>query len=112
MKKPWSTAVSSARRASPTAAARGRATQGGVGKAGAAYGRSALVRWVEEGVAPDRLMVEDKSRNAQFPVAAYPGLFVQEPDGSWKRTERPRSKPLLAPITFACDRTPKGPVPQ
>ena len=57
-------------------------------------------------------MVEDKSRNAQFPVATYPGLFVQEPDGTWQRTERPRSKPSLAPITFACDRTPKGPVPQ
>jgi hypothetical protein len=91
---------------------KGRATQAGVGKACAAYGRSALVRWVEEGVAPDRLMVEDKPRNTQFPVATYPGLFVQEPDGTWKRTERPRSKPSLAPITFACDRNPQGPVPQ
>ena len=91
---------------------KGRATQGGLGKSCAAYGRSALVRWVEEGVAPDRLLVEDKSRNTQFPVATYPGLFVQETNGTWKRIERPRSKPSLAPITFACDRTPKGPVPQ
>ena len=91
---------------------KGRATQGGLGRIGAAYGRSALVRWVEEGVAPDRLLVEDKSRNTQFPVATYPGLFVQETNGTWKRIERPRSKPSLAPITFACDRTPQGPVPQ
>ncbi len=90
---------------------KGRATQGGVGRVGAAYGRNALVRWVEEGVAPDRLMVEDKTRHTQFPVATYPGLFVQEPDGSWKRTERPRAKPLLAPVTFSCNKTPEGPVP-
>ena len=89
----------------------GRATQGGVGKAGAVYGRNALIRWVEEDVAPDRIMVEDKSLNTMFPVATYPGLFVQDENGGWRRTERPRSKPSLAEITFRCDRTPKGPVP-
>ena len=90
---------------------KGRATQGGVGRVGVAYGRNALVRWVEDGVAPDRIMVEDNARHALFPVATYPGLFVQELNGEWKRTERPRSKPSLAEITFTCDRAPKGPVP-
>ena len=91
---------------------KGRAIQGGVGKACSGYGHRALIRWVEDGVAPDRIMVEDRPRNAQFPAATYPGLFVQEPNGAWTRTELPRSKPSLAEVTFACDRAPKGPVPQ
>ena len=89
---------------------KGRATQGGAGKVCAAYGRKAIIEWVEKGVAPDRIVVEDKPRGTTFPVATYPGLFIQNDKGEWTRTERPRSKPTLAEITFACDRTPPGAV--
>ena len=82
---------------------KGRATQG---ELGSAYARNALVEWVERGVAPDRIEVADRPRRTVFPVAVYPGLFVEDASGGWKRIELPRTKPRLADFIFDCDRAP------
>lgn len=84
---------------------KGRATQG---ELGGDFVRQAIIGWVERGVAPDRIMVNDRTRNETFPVATYPGLFVKGAGGEWTRVERPRTKPQLADFIFACDRTPAG----
>ena len=70
--------------------------------------RQALVKWVEEGVAPERLPNVFKqmkaSKKVVYPeIAAYPGLLVQDDAGKWMRVERPRSKPQLADWIFNCD---------
>ena len=70
--------------------------------------RQALIGWVERGVAPDRIVVNDRVRNETFPVATYPGLFVKGADGEWRRVELPRTKPQLSDWMFECDRTPAG----
>ncbi len=73
---------------------KGRATQGA---AGAPSLRKSIVEWVENGKAPDRIIVRDGVRKMDYPVATYPGLFVQDGKGEWTRVERPRSKPRLSP---------------
>ncbi len=73
---------------------KGRATQGAAGSPSLA---KAIVEWVENGTAPDRIIVRDGVRKMNFPVATYPGLFVQDENGAWARVERPRSKPQLSP---------------
>ena len=57
----------------------------------------AIVEWVENGKAPDRIIVRDGTRKMDFPVATYPGLFVKDEKGEGIRVERPRSKPRLSP---------------
>jgi len=42
-------------------------------------------------------IVRDGVRKMDYPVATYPGLFVQDGKGEWTRVERPRSKPRLSP---------------
>ena len=82
---------------------RGRATHG---ELGSAFARRALVDWVEKGKAPDRIEIADRPNNATFPVAVYPGLFVKDDGGEWRRVELPRSKIRLADCMFACDPSP------
>lgn len=77
---------------------KGRATQGAAGTPSLTR---AIVEWVENGKAPDRIIVRDGVRKMDFPVATYPGLFVQDETGGWKRVERPRSKPQLSPEVFS-----------
>ena len=60
--------------------------------------RRLLSEWCEKGKAPDRLMAYWVSRTVEFPVAAYPGLFVKE-GGKWKRIETPRG---VEPIDEIC----------
>lgn len=72
---------------------KGRATQGAAGSLSL---NKAIVEWVENGKAPDRIIVRDAVRGMDFPVATYPGLFVDDGKGGWTRVERPRSKPLLS----------------
>ena len=73
---------------------KGRATQGAAGTPSLT---KAIVEWVENGKAPDRIIVRDGTRKMDFPVATYPGLFVKDEKGEWIRVERPRSKPRLSP---------------
>ncbi len=41
-------------------------------------------------------------------MEVYPGLFVKDDGGEWRRVERPRSKIRLADCMFACDPAPEG----
>ena len=77
---------------------KGRATQGAAGTPSLTR---AIVAWVENGKAPDRIIVRDGVRKMDYPVATYPGLFVQDETGGWKRVERPRAKPQLSPEVFS-----------
>ena len=73
---------------------KGRATQGAAGSPSL---HKAIVEWVENGKAPDRIVIRDGVRKRDVPVATYPGLFVQDGTRAWTRVERPRSKPRLSP---------------
>ena len=79
---------------------KGRATQG---ELGSPFARAALVDWVENGKAPDRIEIPDSQQGTTFPVAVYPGLFVKDDGGEWRRVERPRSKIRLSDRMFTCD---------
>ncbi len=79
---------------------KGRATQGAAGSPSL---NKAIVEWVENGKAPDRIIVRDGVRKMDFPVATYPGLFVKNEKGEWTREERPRSKPQLSPEVLSTD---------
>ena len=73
---------------------KGRATQGAAGSPSL---HKAIVEWVEERKAPDKIVIRDGVRKLDLPVATYPGLFVQDGAGEWARVELPRSKPRLSP---------------
>lgn len=83
----------------------GRASQGFIGPVSA---RKAIVDWVENGVAPERIMAQDRPRKTMFPLAVYPGLMVADGKGGWKRVERPRSKIQLSDRLFRCDPSPSS----
>ena len=68
------------------------------GSPGGPNTRRLLADWCEKGTAPDRLAARWHSRGIDFPVAAYPGLFVKE-GGKWKRVETPRG---VAKIDACC----------
>ena len=71
------------------------------GSPGGPNTRKLLADWCEKGTAPDRLAARWMSRGMDFPVAAYPGLFVKE-GGKWKRVETPRG---VAKIDACCRET-------
>jgi feruloyl esterase len=52
--------------------------------------RRQLSDWCERGISPDRIMANWTSKAVEFPVAAYPGLFVHNASGKWIRRETPR----------------------
>lgn len=52
--------------------------------------RDRLVAWVEKGVPPAALEFRWSAQKLQVPVATYPGLYVQDDAGKWKRIETPR----------------------
>jgi len=52
--------------------------------------RDRLVAWVEKGVPPGALEFRWSAEKLQVPVAAYPGLYVQDVAGKWQRVEMPR----------------------
>ena len=79
---------------------KGRAFTGGPGQGENV--RQAMVAWREKGVAPDKLDIKTY-HDGVIPLATYPGLFVRESSGGWRRVETPRTKPQLADFLFVCD---------
>lgn len=63
--------------------------------------RRLLTDWCEKGLPPDRLSGRWLSKGVDFPIAAYPGLFVKD-GGKWKRIETPRG---VAKIDACCRET-------
>lgn len=49
-----------------------------------------LVNWREKGEAPKRILVKWRDAKMTIPVAAYPGLFVQNAKGKWTLKKLPR----------------------
>ena len=71
---------------------RGRAM---TGTPSGSQARRALMAWREEGKAPESMQSSWKSRKIDMPIAAYPGLYVKEADGTWQVKQVKRGVPRI-----------------
>ena len=78
----------------------GCAHGGGKGRAmtgtpSGAQARKLLIAWRENGIVPNTLKSEWKSKKLDMPIAAYPGLYVKDASGKWKVKNMKRGVPRI-----------------